>query len=77
MPSMPNVVAITKVGATPQELAMIAQVQDAYCVAFGIEDRIGREKLGRLLLQCLTAGAQTMDQLADALDDQIGKGCLR
>ena len=74
---MSKVVAIGKVDATPPELAMIAEIQDAYCVAFGIEDRVKREKLGRLLLECLTAGATTMDQLTDALDDQIGKGCLR
>ena len=74
---MSKVVAIGKVDATPPELAMIAEIQDAYCVAFGIEDRVKREKLGRLLLECLTAGANTMDHLTDALDDQIGKGCLR
>jgi hypothetical protein len=74
---MSNVVPFAKIEATPPELAMIAQVQDAYCVAFGIEDRARREKLGRLLLQCLKGGARTIDELTDALDDQIGKGCLR
>jgi hypothetical protein len=63
--------------ATPQELAIIAQVQDAYCVAFGIEDPLKRQELRLLLLRCLEAGAHMMDELADALDDQIGKGCFR
>ena len=67
----PNVVV------APQQLAMMAQVMEAYCVAFALEDPARREKLGRLLQQCLEEGARTTDELADALDQHIGRGCLR
>jgi hypothetical protein len=63
--------------ATPQKLAMIAQVLDAYSVAFAIDDPAKRESLGNFLLQCMEEGANSVDELADALDRQIGKGCLR
>jgi len=70
--TMPHLVA------TPQQLAMIAQVLDAYSAAFALDDDPAkRERLGCLLLQCLEAGARTVDELADALDEHIGKGCMR
>ena len=65
------------VAATPQQLAMISQVLDAYSVAFAIDDPLRRETLGCLLLQCVEDGARTTDELADALDRHIGNGCLR
>lgn len=63
--------------ATPQKLAMIAQVLDAYSVAFAIDDPAKRARLGNLLLQCVEEGAHSVEDLADALDRQIVKGCLR
>lgn len=63
--------------ATPQQLAMIAQVMDAYGTAFALDDPAKRERLGSLLLQCVKAGARTVDELADALDEEIEKGCMR
>jgi hypothetical protein len=63
--------------ATPQQLAMIAQVMDAYSTAFALDDPAKRERIGSLLLECLEAGARTVDELADALDEHIGKGCMR
>lgn len=63
--------------ATPQQLAMIAQVLDAYSQAFALDDPAKRERLGSLLLQSLEQGARTVDDLADALDEHIEKGCMR
>lgn len=56
---------------------MMAEVLDAYSVAFALDDPAKREKIGRLLQQCLEEGARTTDELADALDEHIGRGCLR
>ena len=68
---------MTNVTATPQQLAMIAQVLDAYSIAFAIDDPFKRESLGSLLLQSLEGGAQTIEDLADALERHIGNGFLR
>ena len=42
---------MANVVATPQQLAVMAQVLDAYCMAFSVYDREGRERIGLLLLQ--------------------------
>ncbi len=63
--------------ANPQQLAMIAQVLEAYAMAFSITDPVKRESLGELLLALVQRGANSTEMLAVALDDEIAKGCLR
>jgi hypothetical protein len=63
--------------ATPQELAMVAQVLDAYCIAFAVEDANERERTGRLLLRLLEGGRSTVEDLSGALEEHIAKGFLR
>ncbi len=56
---------------------MIAQVLEAYAMAFSITDPVKRESLGELLLALVQRGANSTEMLAVALDDEIAKGCLR
>ncbi len=63
--------------ATPQQLSMLAQVMEAYCIAFSVDDPLKREELGGVLLELLQRGASTIDDLSAALDRRIGDGLLR
>ena len=56
---------------------MMAQVMDAYCVAFAIEDPLKRAQVGYVLMQLLVDGASSVDDLSNGLDEHIGKGLLR
>ena len=67
----PNVVV------APRQLAMMAQVMDAYCVAFAIEDPLKRAQVRSVLMQLLVDGASSLDDLSNGLDEHIGKGLLR
>jgi NAD(P)H-nitrite reductase large subunit len=68
---------MTSAVVNPQQLAMIAQVLEAYAIAFSITDPTKRESLGELLLALVQRGANSTERLALALDDEIAKGCLR
>ena len=67
----PNVVV------APWQLAMMAQVMEAYCVAFAIDDPLKRAQVGYVLMQLLVGGASSLDDLSNGLDEHIGKGLLR
>jgi hypothetical protein len=68
---------MTSAVVNPQQLAMIAQVLEAYAIAFSITDPMKRESLCDLLLALVQQGANSTERLALALDDEIAKGCLR
>ena len=68
---------MANVVATPQQLAVMAQVLDAYCMAFSVYDREGRERIGLLLLQFLERGKNSVEDLSKALEDHIAMGFLR
>ena len=61
----------------PRQLAMMAQVMEAYCVAFAIDDPLKRAQVGYVLMQLLVDGASSLDDLSNGLDEHIGKGLLR
>lgn len=68
---------MANVVATPQQLAVMAQVLDAYCMAFSVYDREERERIGLLLLQFLERGKNSVEELSKALEDHIAMGFLR
>jgi hypothetical protein len=67
---------VVNVIATPQQLATIAQVLDAYCVAFSVQEPGRRERLGLLLLQFVEHGKTSVEDLSAALEEQIANGFL-
>jgi hypothetical protein len=68
---------LANVVATPQQLAAMAQVLNAYCLAFSVRDSEERDQIGLLLLQFLERGKTSADELSAALDEHILAGSHR
>ncbi len=63
--------------ATPHQLAIVAQVLEAYSIAFGIEDPEPRKRMATLLMLLHEGGAHSQSELAAALEEEIKRGFLR
>lgn len=68
---------MTNIIVTPRQLAVVAQVLDAYCIAFAVSDVEARERIGALLLQMLKRGKTNLEDLSSALEEHIASGFLR
>jgi hypothetical protein len=63
--------------ASPQQLSVIAQVLEAYAIAFSVEDPAKRENMADLLMKLFERGAHTQADLAAAIEHEIARGFLR
>lgn len=61
----------------PQHLAMIAEVSEAYAVAFSIRERDKLALLNETLATLVERGAHTKAELMALLELEIAKGLLR
>lgn len=62
---------------TPQHLALISEVAEAYSIAFSIREPARRGLLTGLLEMLVARGAHTKAELAAALELEIARGFLR
>lgn len=62
---------------TPQQLALISEVVQAYAIAFSIDEPAKRELLAGLLVSLVERGIETKAELALALEREIANGFLR
>jgi hypothetical protein len=63
--------------ASPQQLAIVAQVLEAYSIAFSVDDPAKRENIADLLMMLFERGARTQAELAAAIEREIERGFLR
>ena len=61
----------------PQHLAMIAEVAEAYSIAFSIEEPVKRGRLTGMLETMVERGANTKAELCSGLELEIARGFLR
>ncbi len=62
---------------SPQQLAVVAQVLEAYSIAFAIVDPAKRDHMAQMLMMLHERGAHTQAELAVALEREIASGFLR
>jgi hypothetical protein len=63
--------------ASPQQLSVVAQVLEAYSIAFSVDDPARRENMADLLMKLFERGARTQAELAMAIEHEIARGFLR
>jgi hypothetical protein len=61
----------------PQHLELIAEVAEAYSIAFSIEEPAKRGNLTGLLEMLVERGANTKAELCSGLEIEIARGFLR
>ena len=66
-----------KVIASPQQLSIVAQILEAYSIAFAVDDPARRENMAELLMKLFERGARTQAELAAAIEREIARGFLR
>lgn len=67
----------TKSVASPQQLAVVAQVLEAYSIAFEVNEPAKRDDMADLLMALFERGARTQAELAAAIEHEIASGFLR
>ena len=63
--------------ASPQQLSVVAQVLEAYSIAFAVDDPAKRDHMAQMLMMLHERGARTQAELAVALEREIASGFLR
>jgi hypothetical protein len=61
----------------PQHLAMIAEVSEAYAVAFSVREPERRASLTTMLAMLFERGSRTKAELMASLEIEIAKGLFR
>lgn len=62
---------------SPQQLAMIAEVSEAYAVAFSVREPERRAMLAATLATLVERGSATRAELMASLELEIARGLLR